>query len=317
MTPRPLPDPTEPAVCYSGFREGQSPDAAVFPSEAQVREDLRILQDHFRHLRMYDGDAHAETALAVIEADGLDLTVMLGAYVAAEVSNPSCPWGGEYDAQTLADHRRQNEARVERLVALANRYPRVISSVSVGNEATVQWTDHLVPVERVVELARTARAGVAQPVTYCENYVPWLDVLAPLAEVVDFISVHTYPVWEYKSVSEALAYTIENLDGVSRRYPDKPIVITEAGWTTRSNGRGIPPEHVGEAEQAEYLRALTGWAKARGILTYLFEAFNEPWKGSPDPAEPEKHWGLYFEDRRPKRVMREGVIPRRAGARPS
>lgn len=308
MAPRPLPDPREPAICYSGFRRGQSPDAGVFPSEAEVREDLRLLQPDFRHLRMYDGDPHAETTLAVIEADGLDLTVMLGAYIAAERSNPNCPWDATYDDEVLEENRRGNDARIEKVIELANRYPKIVSSVSVGNEATVEWTDHLVPVARVVELAEVVRARVAQPVTFCENYVPWLDELAPLAEVVDFLSIHTYPVWEYKPIDEGLAYTIENFRSVAERYPDKPIVITEAGWTTKSNGRGIPPENVGEAQQAEYLRALSSWAREQGVLTYLFEAFDEPWKGSPDPAEPEKHWGLYFEDRSPKLCMKQGVL---------
>jgi exo-beta-1,3-glucanase (GH17 family) len=40
----------------------------------------------------------------------------------------------------------------------------------------------------------------------CENYLPWLNKLA-LAEIVDFISIHTYPVWEYKNIHEALDYT--------------------------------------------------------------------------------------------------------------
>jgi len=33
------------------------------------------------------------------------------------------------------------------------------------------------------------------------------------------------------------------------------------------------------------------WTASEGILTFVFEAFDEPWKGSPDPLEPEKHWG--------------------------
>jgi hypothetical protein len=38
----------------------------------------------------------------------------------------------------------------------------------------------------------------------CENYLPWLNKLKALAEIVDFISIHTYPVWEYKNIHEAL-----------------------------------------------------------------------------------------------------------------
>ncbi len=28
------------AVCYSGFREGQSPDLGIFPTYEEVKEDL-------------------------------------------------------------------------------------------------------------------------------------------------------------------------------------------------------------------------------------------------------------------------------------
>jgi exo-beta-1,3-glucanase (GH17 family) len=46
------------------------------------------------------------------------------------------------------------------------------------------------------------------------------------------------------------------------------------------------------------------WTSGAGILTFVFEAFDEPWKGSPDPLDPEKHWGLFNVDRSPKRVTR-------------
>jgi len=38
-------------------------------------------------------------------------------------------------------------------------------------------------------------------------------------------------------------------------------------------------------------------------MVFVFEAFDEPWKGSPDPLEPEKHWGIFTVDRQPKRVI--------------
>jgi exo-beta-1,3-glucanase (GH17 family) len=88
-------------------------------------------------------------------------------------------------------------------------------------------------------------------------------------------------------------------------YPGKPIVITEAGWATHSNGRGIQPENVSQHLQAIYYEDLMQWSRESGMLVFVFEAFDEPWKGSPDPLEPEKHWGLFDVDRKPKLVMRE------------
>ncbi|MEO1655074.1 MAG: glycosyl hydrolase family 17 protein, partial [Bacteroidota bacterium] len=179
-----------------------------------------------------------------------------------------------------------------------------VFSLSVGNEATVDWTDHLVPVGKVIEYARLVQQGAPQPVTFCENYVPWHRKLIPLAETLDFISIHTYPVWEYKSIHEALEYTKQNYFGVAQRFPHKPVMITEAGWTTQSNGRGIPPENVNEEMQEIYYHELSKWSEEEGIITFLFEAFDETWKGSPDALEPEKHWGLFTVDRSPKKVMR-------------
>ena len=290
------------AICYSGYRRDQSPDSGHYPSLDEIREDLRILRKHWRVLRLYDCTRHAERVLQVIRTDRLDFEVLLGAWLAAEVSNPSCPWGGIYDDATLAANAAANDAEIERLIDLAERYDDVVFAVAVGNEATVEWTDHRVPIERMLRHVRHVKRHVMQPVTVCENYVPWLHELRGLAEELDFIALHTYPVWESRTIDDALAYTQENFDSVARLYPGKPVVIGEAGWTTGSNGRGIRPENSSEELQARYFRELTGWARDRGILTFVFEAFDELWKGSPDPLEPEKHWGLFTVDRRPKQV---------------
>jgi exo-beta-1,3-glucanase (GH17 family) len=290
------------AICYSGYRRDQSPDSGHYPSLDEIREDLRILRKHWRVLRLYDCTRHAERVLQVIRTDRLDFEVLLGAWLAAEESNPSCPWGGVYDDATLAANAAANDAEVERLIDLAERYDDVVFAVAVGNEATVEWTDHRVPIERMLRHVRHVKRHVMQPVTVCENYVPWLHELRGLAEELDFIALHTYPVWESRKIDDALAYTQENFDSVARLYPGKPVVIGEAGWTTGSNGRGIRPENSSEELQARYFRELTGWARDRGILTFVFEAFDELWKGSPDPLEPEKHWGLFTVDRRPKQV---------------
>ena len=90
---------------------------------------------------------------------------------------------------------------------------------------------------------------------------------------------------------------------MANRYPDKLVVITEAGWTTFSNGKGICPSNVSEEHQRIYYHDLIDWCEKDRILTFVFEAFDEPWKGSEESLEPEKHWGLFKADRTPKLVM--------------
>lgn len=295
--------PYKRAICYSGFRDGQSPDAGVFPSEAEILEDLLLLKGHWDALRVYACDLHTERVLKVIEAEQLPFTVMLGAYIGAEVNNPGCPWGGVYSEETLERNREKNREELNRAVLWANRYEAIIDLVSVGNEATVDWTDHLIDPKTVKSYAAYLRAQTTQPITFCENYVPWLDKLRSLTEELDVIAIHTYPVWEYKTIAEAMDYTRENYQTVQQAYPDKQIIITEAGWATASNGRGIPPENVGELYQEAYLKELLTWAKEEQVLVYVFEAFDENWKGSDHPLEPEKHWGVYRADRSAKPVL--------------
>jgi exo-beta-1,3-glucanase (GH17 family) len=296
------------AICYSGYRHGQSPNSQIYPTLAEIREDLNILREQWSLLRLYDCSPHAERVLQVIREDRLPLRVMLGAYLGAEMNNFGCPWGATFSEEQLEASRRENAAELERLVALARQYEDIVFSVAVGNEATVDWTDHFVPVAHMIDYVKHVKAQVSQPVTFCENYVPWQHKLRDLVAELDFISLHTYPVWEYKHIHEALDYTKDNVASVARLYPDKPIVITEAGWCTASNGRGMHAEHAVQELQAIYYQDLIAWTREAGLLCFVFEAFDEPWKGSADPLEPEKHWGLFTVDRRPKLVM-QGLYP--------
>lgn len=293
------------AICYSGFRQGQQP-GGVYPTYNEIKEDLLLLQDNWKYLRLYDIDLHGETVLKVIHQEQLNLKVMLGAYIEAEMNNFGCPWGGGvYEEEVLIKNQQKNKAKMQKLIALANQYPTIVFCLSVGNEACVDWTDHYVPVSHVIDYVNMVKKGAKQPVTFCENYVPWLYKMEALVEAVDFISIHTYPVWEYKHIHESLDYTKENYYAVAHKYPNKPVVITEAGWSTNSNGRGINPEMVNEENQKIYYEDLVEWTTKENILTFVFEAFDEDWKGSPEPLEPEKHWGLFKIDRTPKLVMKE------------
>lgn len=295
------------ALCYSGFREGQNP-GGVYPGYEEIKEDLLLLGNHWKYLRLFDCDEHAQMVLDVITNEKLDFKLMLGAYIEAEMNNFNCPWnGGVYSEEQLEENRNSNLKKIDKLIDLGNQYPDIIFSLSVGNEACVEWTDHYVPESRVLEYVRKVKAKAKQPVTFCENYAPWLIKLEKLAAEVDFISIHTYPVWEYKHIDEALEYSKENYYSVANKYPDKPIVITEAGWATSSDGRGINPQHVNEEYQMIYFEKLMELVERENIPAFFFEAFDESWKGSSEPLEPEKHWGLFRIDRTPKMAVKKFV----------
>ncbi len=301
------------AVAYSGFREGQYPDrgdGAVNPSADEILEDLRILADHdFNLIRLYDSGENSALTIELIRAHQLPIKVLLGMWLEAEISNhEGCPWLNEpIPEETLAANAASNAAELQRGIDLAQRFEDVVIAVNVGNEALVDWNDHMVPAEQVIAYVRRVKAAIEQPVTVAENYVWWMRNGAALASEVDFLGVHTYPEWEGKSIDDALPYTIENIEGVRRALPDKPIAILEAGWATVAEEFG---DRANEPDQARYYRELESWARATNTTVFFFEAFDEPWKGNPDaPLGAEKHWGLFNVDRSPKQLIRERSVP--------
>jgi exo-beta-1,3-glucanase (GH17 family) len=295
------------AIAYSGYREGQHPDrgdGAINPDDAQINEDLDILLAHgFRLLRLYDSGPNSSRVLQLVSERKLPIKVLLGIWLQAQVSNhEGCPWLDEpIPQEELAANTLENAAEVERGIALANAYADIVAAVNVGNEALVDWNDHMVTVESVIHYVRRVKSAIEQPVTVAENYAWWIREGATLASEVDFIGVHSYPLWEHKHIDEALAYTLANIEAVRAALPPRPLAILEAGWASTA---AEFPEQANEANQGRYYRELTQWALANNTTVFFFEAFDEPWKGDPgNPLGAEKHWGLFRVDRTPKSAM--------------
>jgi exo-beta-1,3-glucanase (GH17 family) len=296
------------AICYSGFRHGQHPgrgDGAVNPSDAEILEDLQIIirQGKFNLIRTYDSQTNSAAVLRLIETHKLKLKVLLGAWLDGEISNTNCAWQKEPLAkEVLAERRLTNGEEIERAIRLANQFSNTVVAVAVGNEALVSWNDHMVPVDSVIAYVRKVKQSVRQPVTVCDNYDWWAKHGTALAKELDFVSVHTYPLWDGKNIDEAMAFSIANLQAVRKTLPNSRLVITEAGWATIASEFG---PRAGEAQQKRYYHDLFAWAGRMNITTFFFEAFDEDWKGDPkDPLGAEKHWGLFTVERQPKLVMR-------------
>jgi len=296
------------AIAYSGFREGQHPDrgdGAVNPGDDEILEDLEILVAHgFNLIRLYDSGENSRDTLNVIRQHKLPIKVLLGIWLKAEFSNhEGCAWLDEpIPDEELAANTVRNVAEIQTGTELARQFDDIVVAVNVGNEALVDWNDHMVPLENVIAYVRQVKAAIDQPVTVADNYAWWIRDGAPLAAVVDFVGVHTYPAWEEKTIDEALPYTIENIEGVRAALPDSSIAILEAGWATVAIEFG---DRANEADQARYYRELEEWAQSTNTTVFFFEAFDEPWKGDPNvPLGAEKHWGLFNVDRTPKQVLK-------------
>ncbi len=274
-------------MSYSGYREGQHPDrgdGAIDPSREEILEDLDILLDYdFRLIRMYDSGAYTQHVLALIREHDLPFRVLLGVWLRAEVSNhEGCPWLDEPIPEAeLAANVGKNAAEVEEAIRLAREYDDIVVAVNVGNEALVDWNDHMVTEDSVIAYVRRVKEAIEQPVTVADNFLWWAEHGARLAAELDFIGVHSYPMLDGggKPIDQALAFTIENVEQVRAAIPDRPIAILEAGWATTS---GYLPQQASEENQQRYFHELRQWAHEASMPVFFFEAFDEPWKGNAD-----------------------------------
>jgi exo-beta-1,3-glucanase (GH17 family) len=296
------------AICYSGFRSGQHPDrgdGAVNPSYEETLEDLKILSEEagFRLIRVYDSGENSEMVLRVIRENNINIKVLLGIWLRAELSNhETCEWLTEpIPDEELQENKKLNLTEIEKGIKLANEYKDVVLAVNVGNEALVDWNDHKVDTDTIISYVHQVKQSIEQEVTVADNYKWWADHGTELAKAVDFVSIHVYPVWEGKDINEGLSYSIENVMEVQNALPGARIVITEAGWPSVASEF---PERVNEEKQMQYYNEIMAFAKENNITTFIFEAFDEDWKGNPANMDgAEKHWGLFNINRKPKKVM--------------
>jgi exo-beta-1,3-glucanase (GH17 family) len=281
---RPFAPASHDAVCYGPHRDGQRPGGSG-PSTAQLHEDLGLMASRWRLVRTYGAADLGRELLAAIRAGGFDLKVLLGVWISPDE----------------ATNRREAEAAI----ALAREYPDLVAAVCVGNETQVSWSPNPLPLATLLAWVREVRASVAQPVTAADDYQYWLQPdSALLAREVDFITMHAHPLWNGRQLDEAVPWLAAQVEAVRAAHPDRPVVIGETGWATSVADHGEQATLIkgaaGEAEQAAFYAALREWVVAQGVTTFVFEAFDENWKGGDDPAEVEKHWGLYRADRTPK-----------------
>jgi exo-beta-1,3-glucanase (GH17 family) len=272
------------AICYSGYREGQHPDSSIYPSQAQILEDFKILEKHWTLIRTYGADQHSRDILEVIRREKIHLSVMLGAWLSAEPGNEA-----------------NNAKQIAECIRLANEYQGIVVAVSVGNEILVDWSNHKVPEDKVIQYVKQVKASVHVPVTVDDDFMYWTKHGTTLAHEVDFIATHMYPMWGKHDIDSGFAVTVRLYDAVKSALPNKPIVIGEAGWASYTVGNLHAPRAGDEQKQKRYFEELTAWAKKYKITVFFFEAFDEPWKGEGT----EGHWGLFSVKRKAKVSMQQ------------
>lgn len=244
---------------------------------------------HWSLLRVYGASGFASSMLNEIRDRQMPLKIVLGAWIAK-------------------DDPEANRREVDAAIRLANEYPEIVRAVCVGNETQVFWSAHRCSLDVLIEHVRHMRASVSVPVTVADDFNFWNKTESrALAAELDFILMHAHPMWNGIQLEDALDWLKEQKRVVEAMHPDRRVVIGETGWATSVASHGEQAVLIkgtpGEATQAIFHRQLRAWTEAENLTVFVFEAFDEKWKGGDDPLEVEKHWGLFRADRSPKAAL--------------
>jgi len=287
------------AVSYGPYRKGQSPDSKG-SCEAEILEDLNILKEHWNLLRVYGADKNSRNILRVIKKNKLPIKVMLGIWLENETKDTA--------------QKSKNIEQVLNGIALANEFPEIIAAINVGNETQVFWSWHKMEMKNLIKYIRIVRKNTTVPVTTADDYNFWNKPESKDVDAeIDFIVMHAYALWNGITLDNAFNW-LDSIyyKNVKPLHPEKDIVIGETGWATNydPSKKGLGEQgalvkgEVSIKAQEKYLMQHHKWLNKNKITTFLFEAFDESWKGggeSSAPKEIEKNWGVFYEDRTPKK----------------
>jgi len=262
---------------HSPFRQDQSPETGVFPTEQQIREDLDIIKNSARAIRSYGNDNVLFKIPEICNEKSIDCYV--GSWIYNDDSNEN-------------NHADEiwNQGVVDRLIEVSNENYPTSKALIVGNEFLL-WR-HFSAENILIPLINQTKSQTNLPVTTAETYNIWLEH-PNVANAADFIGAHIHPYWEGVHIDNAVQHVLDKYNLLKQAYPNKEIMIFEVGWPSFGNtfGQAVPSQQ----NQEKFIKDFIYSAKLNNIKYFLFEAFDEPWKGKYN--EVEKHWGLYDKDR--------------------
>jgi exo-beta-1,3-glucanase (GH17 family) len=255
-------------LAHGPFREGQSPETGVFPTEAQVREDISLNERLAKAERTFGCDNILFNIPQYCNDAGIDC------YVGS--------WFNKGDSSG-------DQQTINLLLQIADENYPTTKALIVGNEFLL---GNFEGESRLINLINQVNNATNVPVTTAETYNTWIDH-PNLVNAVDFIGIHIYPYWEGISIDGAAQFVVDKYNLIKQTFPGKEVVIFETGWPTEGSAHysAVPSEE----NQKKFLEDFIPLAEQNNIKYFIFEGFDEPWKAK--YSDVEDHWGVFYENR--------------------
>ncbi|GMH37166.1 hypothetical protein BSKO_05039 [Bryopsis sp. KO-2023] len=277
-------------VTYSPYRT-----FGACPSDAEIREDVGMLLQHARRIRIYSLECDNVNRILMEEANKGTLSLMLGVWL---------------------DNRGTDQKEIDTLFALLRQYPSAdIYGICVGNEAIFRGTLSAGEIAgRITEVRNTVHSQ-----SY-EMNMPWLRMIPiytmeafvhdEVVAVSDRVGINIHPFYhsnlsssqDSETMSDmAVKRAFNTLDIMRAVSHGKEVVIGEIGWPTAATSQDMPAS-VDIAKK--FMDKFTAQAGSHGAQYFWFELFDSSWKYQlvgQDWNKPDLHFGMYYPDRHTKK----------------
>jgi len=133
---------------------------------------------------------------------------------------------------------------------------------------------------------------------------PFYNELKTLIQNCDFIQCNLYPGSNIPTPQDTVNGVGEAFNtiksAVAEINPQCEVMIGETGWPSEGVSFNNTDNNVNNL--LAYFEAIDKWASQQGVITYLFEAIDEPWKSNQNTQDPpwqgqngaEGHYGLWY-----------------------
>lgn len=260
-------------LAFNPFQRYQDPTREIFPDEADIDSDIRLLSRYSDRLRTYSSVENPQIPRI---AKFYGMRVMAGAWIEGRAE--------------------RNERELAALIALARKYDNIERAI-VGNEVILRGDTSL---RTLISYIDRARAQLRIPVSTAEPLDTW-QRNPELIRHVDFVTVHILPYWEQVPRKDAVGFVLGQLQSlrqiVDEVSPGKPIVLGEVGWPSNGDRRTYATASL--ADEAHFLRDWFNVAAREKIDYYVMEAIDQPWKERLS-GRVEAYWGIFNASREQK-----------------
>jgi len=299
-------------VNYGPYHKpGQDPNRPDDPpiTDAQFREDLGKIVQKFGYIRTYGTEKRVLGLVPFVAQNYPHLNVYLGIYESSK-------------------YRSATEEQIAKAIELANKYPSIVEYVIVGNECLDQdFADGPVSIDQLIADINKVKQSVPAnvKVTTCLGfnaglnpqkmedgspnpyYRPGNDYGKKIMELskADSLMFTVYPFYGKLRVQEGKKNTKYWYDyAIANVANGKPVMLGEVGWPSAGkpdNGAAVTSVENEKIYTTDIVNAVKDGQLGS---TFLFEAFDEPWKKG---SQWEPHWGLWDDKGNPKFAIPSGL----------